>query len=125
MPELPEVQTTVDGIKPYLLNKTITACNLSVKKLRWDLENDLPEKIINVKITKISRRGKYIIISGKDCYLTIHLGMTGTLRIAKEKDIIRKHDHFEMQLNNNLFLRFNDPRKFGMIFFSHDFSPGI
>ena len=44
MPELPEVQTTVDGIRPYLLNKTITACNVSVKKLRWDLENDLPDK---------------------------------------------------------------------------------
>ena len=120
MPELPEVQTTVDGIRPYLLNKIITACNVSVNKLRWDLENDLPGKIVNVKITKISRRGKYIIISGKDCYLTIHLGMTGTLRIAKTKDSIRKHDHFEIQLSSNKILRFNDPRKFGMIFFSHD-----
>ena len=33
MPELPEVQTTIDGIKPYLLNKKIIACKISVKKL--------------------------------------------------------------------------------------------
>ena len=118
MPELPEVQTTVDGIKPYLLNKKITACSVSVKKLRWELQKDLAKKIINVKILEITRRAKYIIISGENFYLTIHLGMTGTLRIASKKDPRMKHDHFEIQLSSNKILRFNDPRKFGMIFYS-------
>ena len=118
MPELPEVQTTADGIKPYLLNKKITACSVSVKKLRWELQKDLAKKIINVKILEITRRAKYIIISGKNFYLTIHLGMTGTLRIASKKDPRMKHDHFEIQLSSNKILRFNDPRKFGMIFYS-------
>jgi formamidopyrimidine-DNA glycosylase len=120
MPELPEVQTTIDGIKPYLLNKKIIACKVSVKKLRWNLQKNLSKKIVNEKIKKISRRGKYIIISGKNFYLTIHLGMTGTLRIEKENNIRKKHDHFEITLSSNLKLRFNDPRKFGMIFYSHE-----
>ena len=119
MPELPEVQTTIDGIRPYIINKKITACKISVKKLRWNLQKDLPKKIINEKIKKISRRGKYIIISGRNFYLTIHLGMTGTLRIEMENDIKKKHDHFEITLNSNLKLIFNDPRKFGMIFYSN------
>ena len=37
MPELPEVQTIVDGIEPYLLNKKVVNCNVYVKKLRWKL----------------------------------------------------------------------------------------
>ena len=118
MPELPEVQTTIDGIKPYLLNKKIIACTVSVKKLRWELQKDLAKKIINVKILTISRRAKYIIISGENFYLTIHLGMTGTIRIASKEDKKMKHDHFEMQLSSKKILRFNDPRKFGMIFYS-------
>lgn len=56
MPELPEVQTTIDGIKPYILNKKIIACTVSVKKLRWELQKDLAKKVINVKILTIIRR---------------------------------------------------------------------
>ena len=56
MPELPEVQTTVDGIKPYLINKKIKSCSVFVKKLRWNLQKDLTKKIINLKILEITRR---------------------------------------------------------------------
>lgn len=120
MPELPEVQTIVDGIEPYLLNNKITKCNLYVRKLRWELQNDMQDIITGSIIYSVSRRAKYIIISTDKLYLTIHLGMTGTLRIAKKNDIRKKHDHFEIYLSSNLILRFNDPRKFGMIFFSKD-----
>lgn len=120
MPELPEVQTIVDGIEPYLLNKKIVNCNVYVKKLRWKLQANLARKITGSKVLKISRRAKYIIISGRNFYLTIHLGMTGTLRIANKGDFREKHDHFELYLSSNLILRFNDPRKFGMIFYSDD-----
>ena len=120
MPELPEVQTIVDGIEPYLLNKKVVNCNVYVKKLRWKLQANLAKKITGSKVLKISRRAKYIIISGKNFYLTIHLGMTGTLRIANKGDFREKHDHFELYLSSNLILRFNDPRKFGMIFYSDD-----
>ena len=94
--------------------------NVYVKKLRWKLQANLARKITGSKVLKISRRAKYIIISGKNFYLTIHLGMTGTLRIANKGDFREKHDHFELYLSSNLILRFNDPRKFGMIFYSDD-----
>ena len=120
MPELPEVQTTIDGIRPYLVDKKILNCNISVKKLRWKIDKDICKNLANAKIIDVSRRAKYIIISGKEFFLTIHLGMTGTLRIAQENDIKKKHDHFELRLNSGYMLRFNDPRKFGMIFFSKE-----
>lgn len=120
MPELPEVQTTIDGIRPYLVDKKILNCNISVKKLRWKIDKDICKNLANSKIIDVSRRAKYIIISGREFFLTIHLGMTGTLRIAQENDIKKKHDHFELRLNSGYMLRFNDPRKFGMIFFSKE-----
>ena len=120
MPELPEVQTTIDGIRPYLVDKKILDCNITVTKLRWKIDKDICKNLANSKIIDVSRRAKYIIISGKEFFLTIHLGMTGTLRIAQENDIKKKHDHFELRLNSGYMLRFNDPRKFGMIFFSRE-----
>ena len=40
MPELPEVQTIVDGIEPYIINKKIVTCNIYAKKLRWELQKN-------------------------------------------------------------------------------------
>ena len=104
MPELPEVQTIVDGIEPYLLNNKSTKCNLYVRKLRWELQNDMQDIITGSIIYSVSRRAKYIIISTDKLYLTIHLGMTGTLELPKKNDIRKKHDHFEIYLSSNLIL---------------------
>ena len=41
MAELPEVQTTIDGIRPYLVDKKILNCNISVKKLRGEIYKDI------------------------------------------------------------------------------------
>tara|TARA_B100001758_G_C18411876_1_gene616371 strand:+ start:2761 stop:3579 length:819 start_codon:yes stop_codon:yes gene_type:complete len=119
MPELPEVQTTLNGIKKFILNKRIKKCDVYVKKLRWELQKDLSTRINNAKITDIRRKAKYIILCGENFYLLFHLGMTGTLRIAKKNNELKKHDHFEIEINKKCLLRFNDPRKFGMIYCSH------
>ena len=35
MPELPEVETVINGIKPRILNQVIQECILYTKKLRY------------------------------------------------------------------------------------------
>ena len=35
MPELPEVETTLRGIEPYILGKTITSIIVRQPSLRW------------------------------------------------------------------------------------------
>ena len=62
MPELPEVETIVNGIKQFTENQTIKSCNVRVEKLRWKLDKRLDKKIINSKILGVKRRAKYIII---------------------------------------------------------------
>ena len=57
MPELPEVETVVKGLKNYCLNKTIkNVCVYYGKQIHGDIN-----RINNRKITDIKRRGKNII----------------------------------------------------------------
>jgi len=122
MPELPEVETTVNGIKPWLENKRIQKINVYNPSLRWAIPDDLPEKYLTQKITSISRRAKYILIHLETkATLILHLGMSGSLMIINNETPLAKHDHFEMIMDDGTILRFNDPRRFGCVLDSQDF----
>ena len=69
MPELPEVETIVNGIKQFTENQTIKSCKVRVEKLRWKLDKRLDRKIINSKILGVKRRAKYIIIQTNKNYI--------------------------------------------------------
>ena len=123
MPELPEVETTVNGIKPWLENKIIKKINVYNPSLRWKIPDDLATKYLTQKITSITRRAKYILIhlqSGNT--IIIHLGMSGSLIIVTESKPLAKHDHFEIKMNDGTILRFNDPRRFGCVLDSDNFN---
>ncbi len=101
MPELPEVQTTVDG-----LNKTVKG--FTIKEVWSDLPakghvrkdeiknlsfwNVFKDKVVGAKILKSERRGKNIFIILNNGYtILIHMKMTGHLlfgkyRIGKQED---------------------------------------
>ena len=115
MPELPEVETTIRGLKPIVGYKIINI-KINTPKLRYFIPKSLL-LINNVKITKIKRRGKFIIFYLQNNHLIVfHLGMSGRLRLYKRLDLKNNtHDHFLLEINNGRFLVFNDPRRFGFI----------
>ncbi len=115
MPELPEVETTIRGLKPIVGYKIINI-KINTPKLRYFIPKSL--LLINsVKITKITRKGKFIIFYLQNNHsIVFHLGMSGRLRLYKKLDLKNnKHDHFLLEINNGRFLVFNDPRRFGFI----------
>lgn len=113
MPELPEVETTVNGLKNHILNQRIKNVIFHRKNIRYPLEPTWVTLIKHRQITAISRRAKLIIMSlDKGCLLW-HLGMTGSLRMSQDNETKRKHDHIEFYLANQRILRFHDPRRFG------------
>ncbi len=116
MPELPEVQTTVNGLQ-LLINKEITNIELYSIKLRYIIPKKLKKLSKNKKITKIYRIAKYIILNLNNNYSIIfHLGMSGRLRITNiDKYNYIKHDHVLLFTKNNKVLSFNDQRKFGFV----------
>ncbi len=122
MPELPEVETTVNGIKPWLENKTIHEINIYNPSLRWKIPDDLAKKYLTQKITSITRRAKYILIHLESMStLILHLGMSGSLVIITDPTPLAKHDHFEMKMDDGTILRFNDPRRFGCVLDTKDY----
>lgn len=44
-----------------------------------------------------------------------HLGMSGSLRIARLGELPRKHDHVDLVLEDGVILRYHDPRRFGFV----------
>lgn len=112
MPELPEVETALRGISPYLKNFTIEKVVVRQPKLRWAVSEELIT-LKNVKIVDLTRRAKYLIIHTEKGYIIGHLGMSGSVRIVPQNSAIDKHDHIDIVMNNGKLLRYNDPRRFG------------
>lgn len=120
MPELPEVETTKNGIAPHIQNQTISELIVRQPKLRWPIPSHLKKTTKGLQVVKVHRRAKYLLIDLADnqgCLkgtLIIHLGMSGSLRVLKQ-DIPKpkKHEHFDLVFSNNVVVRYTDPRRFG------------
>ena len=112
MPELPEVETTKQGLLP-LLNQTVIAVDIRQASLRQPVPTQLHD-ICDATCLELSRRGKYIILKTSKGFAIIHLGMSGSLRLTQQAEPYRKHDHVILTFNNGQSLRFHDPRRFGV-----------
>ena len=112
MPELPEVETTKQGLLP-LLNHKVAAIHIRQPRLRQLVPDSLHD-MIGQTCLEFSRRGKYIILKTESGHALIHLGMSGSLRLCSPTEDYRKHDHVILNFSNGLSLRFHDPRRFGV-----------
>lgn len=118
MPELPEVETTLQGIKRHLNKNKVADIIIRYPTLRWPIPSHLPNLIINQRVKNISRRGKYILFEFTTGTMILHLGMSGRVRVLSEKLPPQKHDHVDIIFDNNKYLRFTDPRRFGALLWS-------
>ncbi|OGX34044.1 MAG: DNA-formamidopyrimidine glycosylase [Omnitrophica WOR_2 bacterium RIFCSPHIGHO2_02_FULL_52_10] len=116
MPELPEVQTTVDD----LLNLGIIGRAVKRVTVAWPAVTgsisgqNLTSLLRTKKFAHIRRRGKYILFqfdNGRQSLL--HLRMSGRLKFVPLHTPVDKHEHLRILLDNDMELRLHDPRKFG------------
>lgn len=130
MPELPEVETTCQGIAHHLLGNTLTSVEVKNGSLRWPIPDEVYQ-LKNIPLGKslpplageipetdvcVFRRAKYVVIPLPDSqHLLIHLGMSGSLRITSPDDELKKHDHVIFNLSSGLQMRYHDPRRFGCV----------
>jgi len=115
MPELPEVETVVRDLIPLLTLKTIVKVEVPGKKLRRPWNPLWSQLLENQTIEKVTRRGKWIIISLRsNLQLLIHLGMTGQLCVFNQKTPRQSHVNLVFSLDRGVEeLRFRDIRRFG------------
>ncbi len=113
MPELPEVETTLQGISPHIKHHKVIKVLIRRSDLRWPVTKDIPHLLANSILLDVTRRGKYLLLQFEQGVALIHLGMSGSISIVENEEVIGKHDHFDIQFSNHKILRFNDPRRFG------------
>ena len=114
MPELPEVETVRTFLKNNIIQEHIISIEIKDPNLRFKISKEIPKYLYNSTITKISRRGKYLIFLYSNNYaLVFHLGMTGYFRIENFYKS-RKHDHLIINFKEKKLI-FNDIRKFGFV----------
>ncbi|MEB3767974.1 bifunctional DNA-formamidopyrimidine glycosylase/DNA-(apurinic or apyrimidinic site) lyase [Acinetobacter sp. MD2] len=118
MPELPEVETTKASLAP-LLEQTVQAVCVRNDRLRWPIPADI-SILKGQKLLGLTRRSKYIIAEFEQHSMLWHLGMSGSFRLCKPEDELRKHDHLMIRFNTSLELRYHDPRRFGCIVWLND-----
>ena len=126
MPELPEVEVVRQSLAKNVIGKKIKKVLVRNRKLRFKLNTSFEKELKNKSINKIHRFSKYLIIELNDKkFCIIHLGMSGTIHIIKNKEefftntsfynspnLPKKHNHVEFEFSD-LKLIYNDPRRFG------------
>ncbi len=123
MPELPEVETVTNALRPHLLGRRILRVETFADRLRYPLDLEW-ERVVGPPIVAVRRRGRYTLVQFEGRrVLLIHLGMTGSSRIVDADQPRRPHDHVFWHLDNGRTWRFHDPRKFGILAI-HDLAPG-
>ena len=115
MPELPEVETILSGIKNQIVNQKIEDVIIRQYQLRWLIPKNLKSELIKSKFLEIKRRGKYLLLSTDKGTLILHLGMSGKLQILPKNHVPGKHEHFILVFVNGKTLCLTDPRKFGAV----------
>ena len=121
MPELPEVETVVRGLRGPLVGRTITGITVLWPRTAGTPISFLETRLPGQRIEAITRRAKYLQfhLSAADTLL-IHLKMSGELLVEAVTDPPHKHARAIFDLDNNHQLRFNDMRKFGRIYLVDD-----
>lgn len=113
MPELPEVETTRQGLLPHVVGKRIRDVIVRNAALRWPVPADLSRRLRGEQVVAIRRRGKYLLFDCREGHLLVHLGMSGRLTLVPDDLPPRPHDHVDVRFEGSRTLRLTDPRRFG------------
>lgn len=120
MPELPEVETVCQGLRPVMENNHFVRIELRRKNLRIPFPENFVVRLENCTITSLWRRAKYILAeldSGE--VLLMHLGMSGRFTIEEpplnQVETPGAHDHVVFHMSNGAVITYTDPRRFGLM----------
>lgn len=115
MPELPEVETVMRGLRRRLDGRTIVRAVANRADLRWPLPPGFAARLTGTRVLGLRRRGKYILIqlsSGES--LLLHLGMSGRMVIGPVgTNATVPHEHVVIETGDGWRVALVDPRRFG------------
>jgi formamidopyrimidine-DNA glycosylase len=117
MPELPEVETVMRGLRAALEGRRIVRAVAHRADLRWALPVGLARRLTGARVLGFRRRGKYMLmrLDGGDSVL-LHLGMSGRMLVERAgRNDVTLHEHLVMETDEGWRVGFVDPRRFGSV----------
>ncbi len=123
MPELPEVETVVRGLREPLVGRRITSMwHDWDRSIHSPAPDEFAARVTGQLVRSLGRRGKYILIHLEHDTLVIHLKMSGRLYVsaAGARHEADRWVHVRFDLDQGWQLRFSDVRKFGRVYLTSD-----
>lgn len=117
MPEMPEVENIVQGIRPFIETKKITDIEIIKDDvIKYPSAGQYIKRIKNNRIKAVKRRGKYIILElENNICAVIHLRMTGKLLYTLQNQAIDKYACVIFRLEDGNKLVYADVRRLGTL----------
>ncbi len=128
MPELPEVETVMKGLAPFMEGRVFEHVRLNRADIRFPFPENFIGRLQGVTLERLSRRAKFLVAelsSGET--LLMHLGMSGRFVIEAGSwppdsgTHNPKHDHVVFTMSavgsskDKPLIIYNDPRRFGFM----------
>ncbi len=122
MPELPEVQTTINELRPFVIGKRIDKVDvLAEKTVAQPSAAGFRQGLAGSRITALERRGKHLIFElDNGLFLIVHLRMTGSLILKPASEEPEKFIRVIIYLSSGTAIHFRDVRRFGRMWLVKD-----
>ncbi len=121
--ELPEVEVMRRDLEKDVVGLRIKAAEVKSSKnamrviRRHKTRKDFTSRLVGRKITKVERRGKYVLMTlDSGDVLVTHFGMSGQFQRGTGRVAMPPHTHVVLTFQQRGDLRYVDPRTFGELF---------
>jgi formamidopyrimidine-DNA glycosylase len=121
--ELPEVEVMRRDLEKDVVGRRIRSAEVKGSRnamrviRRHAKRKDFTARLEGRKLTKVERRGKYVLLhlDSGDVWIT-HFGMSGQFQRGNGRVVLEPHTHVVVTFQQGGDLRFVDPRTFGEMF---------
>lgn len=117
MPELPEVETVMRGLRGRLEGRVLRRAVAHRSDLRWPVPPAFESVLTGARVLGFRRRGKYILMRLDNGWsVLLHLGMSGRMVLGSAgRNAPVAHQHLELETDDGGHVGFVDPRRFGSV----------
>jgi formamidopyrimidine-DNA glycosylase len=120
MPELPEVETVLQGLQKRAVGRRILAVEVRHPGAIVGSPQQFAAELEGCAIVSVQRKGKALALAlaaenAPPRYLLVRLGMTGQFTVCEREMPLEPHTHVLLALGEREELRFRDPRRFGRL----------
>ncbi len=126
MPELPEVETMVLGLRESILGQRVQRVRVFCDRLLGQTTPAALRKVQGGRVIGLSRKGKFLLFHlSNGSMLVFHLRMTGKLLLVPSTNPRTKRDRLRLDFCDwDWALTFEDTRRFGSLDVLHGWESG-